>query len=320
MKYIIPVLLTFVFLLGIAGESFALPKCEGSPRTFSNYKELSSWSNCEGTVVFFGGKVKYVGQWKKGKEHGQGTIIFSNGNKFVGEFKNHRKNGTGTFTFADGGKYVGVYRDNKLNGQGIYTHPNGYKYVGEYRNDEPHGQGTSTYADGNKYVGEFRNGKRHGHGTFTYADGKILKGMFENGNFIGKGFAHAKSIDSIDSSKFKPGIEYTNFTDSSCKNSKKKICVNNIDYEYLCNKAKSITTFARRKTAVHYRGAFSTFIGSGGNFGSLKINFRAPNYCAVSFVISGLFDGTSTRKLISGRGNTFIVTKSGEILIHHIDT
>ena len=92
MKNIIPVLLTFVFLLGTAGESLALPKCEGSPRTFSNYKELSSWSNCEGTVDF-GGRVKYAGQWKKGKEHGQGTLIFTTGSKYVGEFKDGKRNG-----------------------------------------------------------------------------------------------------------------------------------------------------------------------------------------------------------------------------------
>lgn len=72
-------------------------------------------------------------------------------------------------------------------------------------------------------------------------------------------------------------------------------------------------------TSVGYTGAFSTFIGSGGNFGSLKINFRAPNYCAVSFVISGVYKGTTTRKLISGRGSTFIVTKTGKILIHHVN-
>ena len=102
MKNIIPILLTFVFLLGTAGESFALPKCEGSPRTFSNYKELSSWSNCEGAIDF-GGKVKYVGQWKKGKEHGQGTYTFAkSGNKYVGEWKNGKMNGQGTVTFAEG--------------------------------------------------------------------------------------------------------------------------------------------------------------------------------------------------------------------------
>ena len=197
MKYIIPVLLTFVFLLGITGESFALPKCEGSPRTFSNYKELSSWRNCEGTVDF-GGKVKYVGQWKNGKAHGQGTLIFSNGNKFVGEFKNHKKNGKGTLTFASGSKYVSEWKDNKLHGQSTLTFASGNKYVGEYRDDKKHGQGTFTYAnDGSKYVGEWRNNSKHGQGTLTRANGKIQKGMFVNGKFVGKGIAHENQKTAI---------------------------------------------------------------------------------------------------------------------------
>ena len=84
MKNIIPVLLTFVFLLASAGESLALPKCEGSPRTISDYKEVNSWSNCEGTVAFGsgGGKRagnKYAGEWKNGKQHGQGTFWRSYG-------------------------------------------------------------------------------------------------------------------------------------------------------------------------------------------------------------------------------------------------
>ena len=29
---------------------------------------------------------KYIGEWKNGYEHGQGTFIFSNGVKWVGQF------------------------------------------------------------------------------------------------------------------------------------------------------------------------------------------------------------------------------------------
>ena len=290
--------------------------------------------NGQGTYTFASGG-KYVGEYKNNKQHGQGTQTFSAphksaGQKYVGGFKDNKRHGQGTFTWANGDKYVGEYKNNKQNGQGTYIWAEGHKYVGDWKGQLKHGQGTQTFANGNKYVGEYRDGKRSGQGTLTFANGKIKKGMFENGKFVGKGFAHAKSIDSIDSSKFKTGTEYTKYTDSSCKSGKNvvaysggrtnRVCVNKIDYEYLCNKAKSITTFARRKTSVTYRSAFSTFIGSGGNFGSLKINFRAPKYCAVSFVISGVFDGTSTRKLISGRGTTFIVTKSGEILIHNVST
>jgi hypothetical protein len=76
----------------------------------------------------------------------------------------------------------------------------------------------------------------------------------------------------------------------------------------------------RLVSSVLYSGNLATFLKSGGNFGGLNINFRAPNYCAVSWVISGVLDGTSTRKSLSGRGNTFIIRESGEILIHSAET
>ncbi len=45
----------------------------------------------QGTYTYFadGGAVgaKYVGEWKDGKKHGQGTFITSDGDKRVGEWK-----------------------------------------------------------------------------------------------------------------------------------------------------------------------------------------------------------------------------------------
>jgi hypothetical protein len=209
MKTIIPFCLTLIILIGSAGVSNALPNCEGSPRTISDYKEVGSWNNCEGTVSFGngGGKRagnnyvgewkdgklhgqgtytfadgnKYVGEWKDGKFHGQGTYTYANGAKHVGEFRDDQPHGQGTYTYADGAKHVGEFRDGKGHGQGTFTHANGNKYVGEYRDDQFHGQGTYTFANGAKHVGEFRDGKPHGQGTYTYADGRKKAGVYENG-------------------------------------------------------------------------------------------------------------------------------------------
>ncbi|HIP08694.1 MAG TPA: hypothetical protein EYG65_03065 [Rhodospirillales bacterium] len=55
---------------------------------------------------------KYVGEWKDGKRHGQGTetsAILER--KYVGDFNNGLPNGQGTFTYADGSKYVGEWMD-----------------------------------------------------------------------------------------------------------------------------------------------------------------------------------------------------------------
>ena len=130
--------LTLAVLLGSAGVSFALPNCEGSPRTISDYKEVSSWSNCKGTVAFGSGGGrragnKYVGEWKNGKIYGQGTYTFADGDKYVGDWRNNKPNGQGTFTFADGDKYVGEFRDGKKHGQGTYTRADGKKSKGIFK-------------------------------------------------------------------------------------------------------------------------------------------------------------------------------------------
>ena len=160
---------TFLSALLLAAAAFGqsnLPACKGSDTT--------KWSNCIGTATFKNSV--YVGEWKGGKSHGQGTETRSDGAKYVGEFKNDQYNGQGTITFADGNKYVGEFKDGTYNGQGTATFANGDKYVGEYKNNNRNGQGTATYSDGNKYVGEFKDDKANGQGIYTTADGKRQEG------------------------------------------------------------------------------------------------------------------------------------------------
>ena len=48
---------------------------------------------------------KYVGEFKDGNMHVEGTYTWDNGNKYDGEWKNGKKNGKGTYTTADGDSY-----------------------------------------------------------------------------------------------------------------------------------------------------------------------------------------------------------------------
>jgi hypothetical protein len=109
---------------------------------------------------------KYVGEFKNGFRHGQGTTNLPNGEKYVGKYKNDKRHGQGTMIYPDGKKYVGGWRDGNRHGQGtgIYTE---MKYVGEWYDDKRHGQGTLTMINGNQYVGEFKNGTVHGQGKWT---------------------------------------------------------------------------------------------------------------------------------------------------------
>ena len=64
------------------------------------------WDNCFGTYTFPDGK--YVGEWKDGNRHGQGTNTDDVGS-YDGEFKENKFHGQGTYTFANGTKLVGYY-------------------------------------------------------------------------------------------------------------------------------------------------------------------------------------------------------------------
>ena len=150
------------------------------------------------TIDYEGGG-KYIGEWKDGKYHGQGTWTHPDTAKYVGEWKDGKFHGKGTLTadilkiegewkdgkehgqatqlFRHGDKLEGKFKDGKINGHGTYTFSNGDKYVGNFKDGKYHGQGTYFYPDGSKYEGEFKRGERHGHGTYTFSNGKqvILK-------------------------------------------------------------------------------------------------------------------------------------------------
>jgi hypothetical protein len=46
--------------------------------------------------------------------HGNGTIIFSNGEKYEGELKEGMRHGQGTVTLPNGDKYLGEWKDGEL--------------------------------------------------------------------------------------------------------------------------------------------------------------------------------------------------------------
>jgi len=103
--------LTFVVLLFGAGEAWSLPKCPGS------YNQ-NTWHNCFGTFTRADGS-RYVGEWRDGKFHGQGTYYHLadnefKGDKYVGEFRDGKYNGQGTYTFADGGVLEGIFKDGEF--------------------------------------------------------------------------------------------------------------------------------------------------------------------------------------------------------------
>jgi hypothetical protein len=121
-----------------------------------------TWTMCLGTQIDNQNKFKYVGEWKDGAFHGQGTWTHESGEKYVGEWKFGKRSGQGTEIFK-----------------------NGWKYVGEFKYDLRNGQGTSEWK-GEKYIGEFKNDLRNGQGTLTLANGKKESGVWKDDNLLTK--------------------------------------------------------------------------------------------------------------------------------------
>ena len=108
----IPLLVFFNFFLNpIPLKSEALLPCPSE-------KTVESWTNCKGTYIdSIGGK--YVGGWKNGKFHGQGTTTFNDkskwaGDKYDGGWKNGKKYGQGTYTYADESAKEGIWFNDRF--------------------------------------------------------------------------------------------------------------------------------------------------------------------------------------------------------------
>ena len=68
-----------ILLLSFVSTAYALPNCPS---------ELTvRWHNCFGSYTSVDGN-EYVGEWKDGKEHGQGTYTFANGETDKGYYMN----------------------------------------------------------------------------------------------------------------------------------------------------------------------------------------------------------------------------------------
>ena len=140
--------------------------------------DVNTWPRMDGEpITYINGDI-YIGEvfnkWVpilNQVKHGQGTFVWVDGVMYVGEFRYGKLHGQGTLTFHDS-KSVGEFKYGKRNGQHVATSEDGHRYVGEVKDDKKHGQGTASYPDGSKYVGEYKEGKRWTGNKYD-ADGKV---------------------------------------------------------------------------------------------------------------------------------------------------
>ena len=80
-----------------------LPPCPGALSS-------ATWTNCLGSHTYANGGT-YVGEFKGGKRHGQGTMTFPNGERYEGGYVDDKRHGRGTLALRNGEKYAGEFRE-----------------------------------------------------------------------------------------------------------------------------------------------------------------------------------------------------------------
>ena len=61
----------------------------------------------------------YIGQMKKGREHGWGVYEFYNGSRYAGNFRQGRFEGLGYWHYSTGRRHAGEFKDNQFQGKNV---------------------------------------------------------------------------------------------------------------------------------------------------------------------------------------------------------
>lgn len=142
------------------------------------------------------GTAKYNGLYNEyGEKHGEGELIWSNGDVFRGRFENDLREGRGLLVFGvsknqdvpDKGEYLGGWHEDKMHGKGYRRYLNGDVYDGTYEAGKRQGLGTFYYSNGDAYWGEWEANFMHGIGRYYYGSGLRFEGTFIRNKRFGVG-------------------------------------------------------------------------------------------------------------------------------------
>ncbi|XP_031235593.1 MORN repeat-containing protein 1 isoform X4 [Mastomys coucha] len=167
--------------------------------------------NGYGVYVYPNSFFRYEGEWKGGKKHGHGKLLFKDGSYYEGEFVDGEitgegyqhwawsgntysgqfvlgePQGHGIMKYKAGGHYEGELSQGLREGQGFLEDQDGQVYQGSFHDNKRHGHGQMIFKNGDKYEGDWVRDQRHGHGVLCCADGSTYKGQWHNDVFSGLG-------------------------------------------------------------------------------------------------------------------------------------
>ena len=106
---------------------------------------------------------KYNGQLHKNEKipHGEGYMMYTNGDTYRGSFRFGRRYGKGKLSLKNGVYYTGNFKKNLYDGFG--------KII---------------YSDGTNYEGGFKKGLKDGKGSFENRYGEIKDGLWQSNFFV----------------------------------------------------------------------------------------------------------------------------------------
>jgi hypothetical protein len=123
----------------------------------------------------------YTGDFVDGAAHGNGKLVWDNGDVYEGDFVDSYRAGTGIYSFADGDVYEGDFVDDFFSGKGKFTFADGDVFEGEYKEGKRNGLGKWSFANGDTFEGNYVDGEASGIGKTTFANGEIYEGNYTKG-------------------------------------------------------------------------------------------------------------------------------------------
>lgn len=129
----------------------------------------------------------YQGDYRNGLFHGQGQLVWDNGDRYEGGFSKGLRDGNGKESNAIGDVYEGQFSQGYPHGEGHFAFYNGDDYQGQLQQGVFHGQGRYKSYRGTVYEGEFQRGRMQGQGTIRYKGGAVYVGEVRDWQMHGKG-------------------------------------------------------------------------------------------------------------------------------------
>lgn len=131
---------------------------------------------------------EYFGQLNGGgQKHGNGKMMYDNGNEYDGQWKNNKRDGKGTTNYSPSGNvYTGTWKTGKRHGFGVFhIKKTGDIYRGNWAHGQKSGAGVYEYADGELDVSFYQEDIRVGEGV-RWSASRHQASRLVNGQLVGE--------------------------------------------------------------------------------------------------------------------------------------